>query len=117
MAVPLVKHVIVIQFKKAKFDAKSAVFPGEEGVRIDVDHIRDNGKEIPIKGCVDFCLVNQGTAKAFLFNGAITILPGQSWFPQKSSPLPIVNQPVLIFEGDYQLSRSSSDLTVPASVL
>lgn len=115
MAAALDKHVLIIQYRPGKFPEKQAVNPGQDGVLISVDHIRDTDdkKEIPIKGCIDFSIVNVGSAKAYLFDGAIEILPGQTWFPQKSTPLPLINQPVLTFEGDFQLSRSLSDLIVP----
>lgn len=113
MAVPLVKYVIIIQYKASIFDQKSAVLPGESGLFMSIESIRDNKAEIPVKGCVDFAIINKGTAKAFLFDGAIEILPGQTWFPQKSSPLPLINQPVITFEGDFQQSRNSADLLTP----
>lgn len=112
MAVQLKKHVVIIQYKPGNFDGKSVVLPGMPGLIMSVEHVYDNKTEIPVKGCVDFAITNKGTAKAFLFDGAIEILPGQTWFPQKSSPLPLINQPVITFEGDFQQTRSLLDLVV-----
>lgn len=118
MAVALTKHVFIIQYKANNFDEKSAVFPGAPGVLMSVEHIHGDvitsKQELPVKGCVDFSITNKGTAKAYLFDGAVEILPGQTWFPQKSTSLPIINQPVLTFEGDAQLTRSVADVITPA---
>lgn len=115
MAAALDKHVVIIQYKPGKFPDNSAINPGENGVIMSVEHIRDIDKktEIPVKGCIDFSITNVGTAKALLFDGAIEILPGQTWFPQKSTHLPLINQPTLTFEGDVQLSRSIADVILP----
>lgn len=112
MAIALVYHCVILQYKKGQFPEKSG-FTGD-GVIMSVEHVWKKG-EIPVRGCVDFCIRNVGTAKAFLFDGAVVINPGESWFPTKSTPLPLINQPVLTFEGDYQLSRALADLNAPVN--
>jgi len=117
MAAPLVKHLIVIQYRLATFPSTSPVFPNEKGLIQTTDHLRGDvsasaNYELPIKGCIDYEVVNKGTARAFLFDGAIEILPGQSYTPPKSSPFPLINQPKVQFEGDFQLTRAVADLVV-----
>jgi len=73
--------------------------------------IVERRSELPIKGCIDFTIYNLGTAKAYLFQRNIEILPGSSWTPAKSATLPYANQPIIEFEGSYELTRNISDLS------
>ena len=118
MAVALTKKIIIIQYKLGKFDEKSSIFPGQPGVQMSVEHLHGDVNtsrvELPVKGCIDYEVINVGSAKAYLFDGAIVILPGQVWTPPKSSPLPLINNPFLTFEGDYQQTRSALDLPIVA---
>lgn len=112
------KHILVIQYRLGKFDPSSKILPGQDGLKMSVEHVYGDvgtGRaELPVKGCVDYEVFNKGTAVAYLFDGAIEILPGQGWGPSKSSPLPLIDQPNLTFDGDYQRSRNSADLVVPS---
>lgn len=116
MAVALTKKVIIIQYKLGKFDEKSPIFAGQPGVQMSVEHIHGDVNtsrvELPVKGCIDYEVINDGSAKVYLFDGAIVILPGQNWTPPKSSPLPLINNPFLTFEGDFQQTRSVADLVL-----
>jgi len=121
MAAPLVKHLIVIQYRLGTFPNTSPIYPNEKGLIQTTDHLRGDvassaNYDLPIKGCVDYEVVNKGTAKAYLFDGAIEILPGQSYTPPKSSPYPLINQPTVTFEGDFQMTRAIADLVVPPVV-
>ena len=117
MAVALKKHVLVIQYKLGKFDPASKIMPGQDGLKCSVENIHGDvgtGRtQLPVIGCVDYEVFNAGTAIAYLFDGAVKILPGQGWAPQKSSPLPLIDQPTLTFQGDYQQSRNVADLGSP----
>ncbi len=113
----LTKHLVVIQYKPGKFDPSGKVLPGQDGVNASVEHVHGDvglGQfELPVKGCIDYEVKNEGSAIAYLYDGAIVILPGQSWTPAKSTPLPLINQPKVTFQGDYQMSRNANDLVSP----
>lgn len=121
MAAPLIKHLVVIQYKLGTFPSKSPVFPNEKGLIQSVEHLHGDvansaNYELPIKGCIDYEVVNKGTSIAYLFDGAIEILPGQNYSPAKSSNLPLINNPKVTFEGDFQMTRAIADLVVPPTV-
>jgi hypothetical protein len=107
----LINKVLLTKYVLAKWKDGGVE---KDGVNLTMDYF--NGKmELPIKGCVDFTVTNVGTAKAYINGNSIVILPGQSWSPPKSTPLPIINQPSLSFENDFENTRNINDVGNPNS--
>lgn len=106
----LVNKLMLVIYKQVPYVGS----PTGTGVKMSVQHVDRKG-ELPIKDAVDFTVYNTGTSKAYLFGSAVEILPGQTWSPPKSTPLPIVDQPLLKFEGDYEITRNIADLNSQSS--
>lgn len=113
---PPTKHILLIQYRLGKFDAQSKIMAGQDGIKQSVERIYGDvgtGRtELPVKGSINYEVINKGTAVAYLFNGAVEILPGQNWVTTNRSNLPLIDQPTLTFDGDYQQTRNSGDLVV-----
>ena len=107
MAIPLVNKVVIEMYKLAQFpnDKKNGDFAGKDGIWMSIVNISAKCS-IPIKGSIDYNIVNEGTSTAYLFEGAVVILPGMQWSPTKSTPLPYINEPVITFSNDPQLTRN-----------
>lgn len=112
------KHILLIQYRPGKFDAKSKIMAGKDGLKMSVEHVYGDvgtGRtELPVSGSINYEVINKGTAVAYLFDGAIEILPGQNWVTTNVSGLPLIDQPNITFDGDYQRSRAAGDLVVPS---
>lgn len=107
MAITLLNKVVIEMQKKSQFtsDKKNAELAGADGIVFSVVNISQKCS-LPIKGCTDYVIDNQGSSTAYLFEGAVVIPPGTQWSPKKSSPLPFINEPVITFSGDTQLTRN-----------
>src|ERR1051326_4461093 len=107
MATALVQKLLLIKYVPQEKN-------GRMGVNIVQDYI--TGKtDLHVEDSVDFTVQNKGTAKVYLFGSAVEILPGQSWSPPKSTPLPLNNNIPVTFEGDFQITRNIADLTSQAN--
>lgn len=116
MAVTLLNKVVIEIYKKAQFpnDKKNGELSGADGVWMNAVNIAAKCS-IPIKGAIDYNIDNQGSSTAYLFDGAVVIPPGTQWTPTKSTNLPYINEPIITFTGDYQLTRNISNLTSPVT--
>lgn len=112
---PLLNKIVIEIYKKAQFpnDKKNGDLSNADGIWMNVVNITAK-TSIPIKGAIDYNIDNQGTSTAYLFEGAVVIPPGTQWTPTKSSPLPYINEPIITFSGDTQLTRIITNAAPPA---
>lgn len=96
-----VKQITVIKYSRVT-DANGDSVTCEAFIQDDTDIKR----KLFVKGCVDFELYNTGEESVFLWR-TVEILPGESFSPRKSTPLPYASDIPMYWATDYELTRTA----------